>query len=165
MGASAPSPWPARPLSRLQGRSSVTWLLFLSLGQAASFLRAPWGRLRQKPPLFTLSEECRLAFLRTGSRRVLRGRKHLLRIPSPADCPTLPRRRSAGCLEVPPGPPAGSGEETPRASAATPVFGGGRAGVLNLSPHVVGSWSGCRGGTCGPSLRARVSGESAGGAL
>lgn len=159
VGASAPSLWPARPLSRRAGRSSVTRLLFFSC-LAASALRASWGRLY----FSRLRESARQPFPAVGTGRLLRGRKHLLqagrslpphsapRIPSPAERLTFPRRPPGGCTEAPPGCPVGSCEATPRAAAATPALGGVRAGVVSLPPRAAGSPSSCGRGACPPSL-------------
>ena len=135
-----PGPGPGRPLSRRAGRSSVTWLFFLSLCPAASALRACWGRLDREPPHFSrLRESASQPFPGIGTGRLLGGGKHLLqaglslpphsaRVPSPAERPTFPRRRARGCPEAPLGPPAGSGEGKPRAAAKTPCAGRGPAG-------------------------------------
>lgn len=122
-GASAPSRWPRTPLILASGekfRYSVIIPLPLS---AVSLLLRLRGRLRGEPPHFSrLRESARQPLHGIGTRRLFRGRKHLLQagrrlpchseppVPSPADRPTFPRRPAGGYSEAPLGRPQGPGK-------------------------------------------------------
>lgn len=155
--ASAPSPWPRTPLILASGekfRYSV--IIPLPLSAVSPLLRLR-GRLRGEPPHFSrLRESARQPLHGIGTRRLFRGRKHLLQagrrlpchsappVPSPADRPTFPRRPAGGYAEAPLGRPQGPGKRR-RAPHRRPPR---RAGVQKRPPQEMRFQRGSRRGAC-----------------
>lgn len=179
-GASAPSPCPARPLSWRVGRSSVTRLLFLSLCPLSLPCVRPQGRLREEPPHFSrLRESARQPLHGIGTRRLFRGRKHLLQ--AGLSLLATPRHRSPARLtaqlsrgvrpeDMPRALPAAHGvpgsdaallSRNPRAELGQSGGGGGRS---EWAPAGDGFQSGCRRGRVRTECRSGSPGESAQGA-
>lgn len=180
-GVSAPSPCPARPLSWRAGRSSVTRLLFLSLCPLSLPCVRPQGRLREEPPHFSrLRESARQPLHGIGTRRLFRGRKHLLQagrrlLATPRHRPparlTAQLSRGVRLEDMPRALPAAHGVPGSDAAllscnlrAELGQSGGLGGGLLNGPPQTMGFQIGSRRGRVRPECRSGSPGESAQGA-